>query len=49
VEAAFYTGKTTAARYFVRHVLPEVDAAAKAIRSEDFSMIEIPEEAFASS
>ena len=48
-EAAFYTGKTTAARYFVRHVLPEVDAAAKAIRSEDFSMIEIPEEAFASS
>ena len=48
-DAAFYTGKIAAARYFVKHVLPEVDAAVKAIRSEDLSMIKIPEEAFASS
>jgi len=26
-EAAFYTGKIAGARYFVKHVLPEVDAA----------------------
>jgi len=45
-DAAFYTGKVAAARYFIRHVLPEVDAAVKAIRSEDLSMIEIPEESF---
>lgn len=45
-EAAFYTGKAAAARYFIRHVLPEVDAAVKAIRSGDLTMIEIPEEAF---
>ena len=35
------------ARYFIKHVLPEVDAAAKAIKSE-LSMMEIADEAFAS-
>ncbi len=46
-DAAFYIGKVAAARYFIKHVLPEVDAAVKAIKSEDLSMIEIPAEAFA--
>jgi len=47
-DAAFYIGKVSAARYFIKHVLPEVDAAVTSIRSEDLSMIDIPEEAFAS-
>ena len=47
-DAAFYIGKVAAARYFISHVLPEVDAAVKAIKSEDLSMIEIPDEGFAS-
>ena len=46
-DKAFYEGKLAAARFFIKHVLPEVDAAAKAIRSEDVSMVEIPDEAFA--
>ncbi len=48
-DAAFYIGKLAAARYFIKHVLPEVDAAVKAIKSEDLSMIEIPDEGFGSS
>ena len=48
IDAAFYIGKVSAARYFIKHVLPEMDAAVKAIKSEDLSMIDIPEEAFAS-
>jgi hypothetical protein len=47
-DRAFYEGKVASARYFIKHVLPEVDAAAKAIKSEDLSMVEIPDEAFAS-
>ncbi len=47
-DAAFYIGKIAAARYFIVHVLPEVHAAVKAIKSEDLSMIEIPDEGFAS-
>ena len=46
--AAFYIGKVSAARYFIKHVLPEVDAAVTSIKSEDLSMIDLPEEAFAS-
>ncbi|MDD3250830.1 MAG: acyl-CoA dehydrogenase [Smithellaceae bacterium] len=46
-DTAFYIGKVAAARYFIKHVLPEVDAAVKAVRSEDLSMIDIPEESFA--
>ncbi|MBA4397622.1 MAG: acyl-CoA dehydrogenase [Syntrophus sp. (in: bacteria)] len=45
-DAAFYIGKVAAARYFISHVLPEIDAAVKAIKSEDLSMIEIPDEGF---
>ena len=47
-DKAFFTGKLATARYFIKHVLPEVDAVAKAIKSEDLSMMEIPDEAFAS-
>jgi alkylation response protein AidB-like acyl-CoA dehydrogenase len=47
VDVAFYTGKLDDARFFIRHVLPEVGAAVKAIKSEDLSMIDIPEESFA--
>ena len=47
-DAAFYTGKLSSARYFIKNVLPEVEAAIKAIKNEDMSIIEIPEEAFAS-
>jgi alkylation response protein AidB-like acyl-CoA dehydrogenase len=47
VEAAFYIGKIYGAKYFVKHVLPEVEAAAKSIRSEDLSMMDIPERSFA--
>jgi hypothetical protein len=36
-----------AARYFIKHVLPEVDAAVNAFKSEDLSMIDIPDESFA--
>ncbi len=47
-DKAFYEGKVATARYFIKHVLPEADAAAKAIKSEDVSMMEIADEAFAS-
>ena len=46
-DTAFYIGKVAAARYFIKHVVPEVDAAVKAIKSEDLSMIDIPDESFA--
>jgi len=46
-EAAFYIGKVEGARYFINHVLPEVDAAVKAIKTENLSMLDIPEESFA--
>jgi hypothetical protein len=47
-DAAFYLGKIASAQYFIRNVLPEVDAAVKAMKSEDMSVVEIPEESFAS-
>ena len=47
-DSAFYIGKISAARFFIKHVLPEVEGTVKAIKSEDLSMIEIPEESFAS-
>jgi alkylation response protein AidB-like acyl-CoA dehydrogenase len=45
-DAAFYMGKIAGAQYFIRNVLPEVDAVVKAIKNEDMSIIEIPEESF---
>ncbi|MCU0577099.1 MAG: acyl-CoA dehydrogenase [Desulfobacterota bacterium] len=47
-DGAFYLGKIASAQYFIRNVLPEVDAAVKAMKSEDMSVVEIPEESFAS-
>jgi alkylation response protein AidB-like acyl-CoA dehydrogenase len=47
-DAAFYAGKGASARYFIKHVLPEVHAASTAIKSEDLAMIEIADESFAS-
>ena len=47
-DAAFYMGKVAGAQYFIRNVLPEVDAAVKAIKNEDMSIMEIPEESFSS-
>jgi hypothetical protein len=47
-DKAFYAGKVASARYFIKNILPEVEAAAKSIKSEDLSILEIPEEAFAS-
>ncbi len=47
-DIAFYLGKIACAQYFIRNILPEVDAAVKAIRSEDMSLMDIPEESFSS-
>ncbi len=47
-DGAFYAGKIFSARYFIKNVLPEVEAAAKAMKSEDISVMEIAEESFAS-
>jgi hypothetical protein len=46
-DAAFYSGKVAGARFFIKNILPEVDAAAKAIKSEDLSMVEIATDSFA--
>jgi len=48
-DAAFYTGKLSSAKYFIKNVLPEVYSTVRAIKSEDISAVEIPEESFASS
>ncbi len=45
-DAAFYKGKLSGARYFIKHVLPETEGIIKAIRSEDLSPVEIPPECF---
>jgi hypothetical protein len=47
-DAAFYTGKIYSARFFAKNVLPEVDAICASIKTEDMSILEIPEESFAS-
>ena len=47
-DRGFYEGKIATARYFIKHVLPEADAAARAIKGGDLSMMEIADEAFAS-
>ncbi len=46
-DAAFYEGKVLSARYLIKNVLPEAEAAAKAIKSEDLSILEIVDESFA--
>ena len=46
-EAAFYSGKVISARYFIKHVIPEVESVMKAIKSEDVSPMDIADESFA--
>lgn len=44
---AFYTGKTAAALYFARNILPGVEHKAQLLAEEDKSPLEIPDAAFA--
>ncbi len=46
-DAAYYSGKIAAAKYFVNNILPEADAIATAIKTEDLTIVEIAEESFA--
>lgn len=47
-DGAFYAGKILSARYFIKNVLPEVEASAKSMKSKDMSVMDIAEESFAS-
>lgn len=47
-DAAFYQGKIHGARYYIKNCLPQADALASAIKSGDLSVMEIPNESFAS-
>src|SRR5262249_42964148 len=44
---AFYTGKTAAALYYARNVLPGVEHKAQLLAEEDKSPLDIPDAAFA--
>ncbi len=46
-DAAFYSGKLAAAKYFINNVMPKAEAIAKAIKTEDLSIMEIAEDSFA--
>lgn len=46
-DAAYYSGKVAAAKYYIYNILPEVNAIAQAIKTEDLSVMEIAEESFA--
>ncbi len=48
MDAAFYSGKIYSARFFAKNVLPEVNAIAESIKTEDMSILDIAEESFAS-
>lgn len=48
IDAAFYKGKLAGARYFIKNVLPEIYGTARAIKSGDMSILDIPDEGFAS-
>ena len=45
-DAAYYEGKLRAARYYIKHCLPQADGLALAIKSVDLSMMDIPNAAF---
>ena len=47
-DAAFYAGKTAAALYYARNVLPGVTHKAELLAEEDKSPLDIPDAAFAS-
>ena len=44
-EKAFYTGKVQSALWFARNVLPQVEASARSLATEDASALEIPDAA----
>lgn len=46
-DAAFYAGKTAAALYFARNILPGVEHKAQLLADEDKSPLDIPDAAFA--
>ena len=45
-EAAFYEGKVLSARYFIKHILPQSDALAQGIKSEDISIMMVSDNGF---
>jgi hypothetical protein len=45
-KAAFYEGKILSARYYIKNILPQADALANAIKSEDLSVMAIELESF---
>ncbi len=45
-DAAYFDGKLKAARYFIKHCLPQADALFTAITSNDLSAMEICDESF---
>jgi len=44
-EKAFYTGKVQSALWFARNVLPQVEASARSLATEDASALDIPDAA----
>ena len=44
-DAAFYTGKVQSALWFARNVLPQVEASARSLATEDASALDIPDAA----
>jgi acetyl-CoA dehydrogenase-like protein len=47
-EKAFYTGKVQSGLWFARNVLPQVEASARSLATEDASALEIPDAALGS-
>jgi alkylation response protein AidB-like acyl-CoA dehydrogenase len=47
-EKAFYTGKVQSALWFARNVLPQVEASARSLATEDASPLDIPDAALGS-
>jgi alkylation response protein AidB-like acyl-CoA dehydrogenase len=45
-EAAFYEGKILSARYFIKNTLPAAEALAQGIKSEDLSIMVLPDAGF---
>ena len=42
----FYEGKVLGARYFIKNILPQSEALAKGIQSEDLSLLALPVNGF---
>ena len=47
-EAAFYHGKLLGAEYYIFHVLPDIEARAKSIKSGNLAFMDIIDDGFAS-